>query len=110
VEADFGAIGAYQLFSAAGQTIGGMLTKHPTLTVPFWLYYFNVDDIDVAVRRVEAGGGRVVSGPLEVRNGRWITQCTDSQGAIFALVGKRSRDGIGFFKRAASRDPDARLR
>ena len=110
VEADFGAIGAYQLFSAAGQTIGGMLTKHPTLTVPFWLYYFNVDDIDVAVRRVEAGGGRVVSGPLEVRNGRWITQCTDSQGAIFALVGKRSRDGIGYFKRAASRDPDARLR
>jgi predicted enzyme related to lactoylglutathione lyase len=32
----------YQLFSAGGQTIGGMLTKLPSVSQPCWLYYFNV--------------------------------------------------------------------
>ena len=40
----------YQLFSAAGQTIGGMLTKLPSVPQPCWLYYFNVDDIGTAAR------------------------------------------------------------
>jgi uncharacterized protein len=109
-EADTGAVGTYQLFSAAGQTIGGMLTKPSTVPVPFWLYYFNVGDIDLAIKRVKAGGGQVLNGPIEVPGDRWIAQCTDPQGAIFALVGKRSHNGIGYFERVASRDPsDARF-
>ena len=100
---DTGTTGPYQLFSAAGQTIGGMSTKPPMFPLPLWLYYFNVADIDVAAERVRAGSGRILNGPIEVSNGSWIVQCTDPQGAIFALAGKRSRDGIGFFKRAGSR-------
>ncbi len=46
------------LFSAGGQTIGGMSTKPPTVPMPFWLYYFNVGDIDAAAKRVKAGGGK----------------------------------------------------
>jgi predicted enzyme related to lactoylglutathione lyase len=109
-DVDLGALGTYQLFSAAGHTIGGMFTKPPTVPAPFWLYYFNVDDIDVAVNRVKAGNGQHLNGPLEVRGDRWIVQCTDPQGAIFALVGKRSRDGIGYFARAASRDSSGGVR
>ena len=86
-DTDIGAMGTYQLFSAGGQTIGGMFTKPPTVPVPFWLYYFNVGDIDAAVRRVKAGSGQVLNGPIEVPGGSWIVQCTDPQGAIFALVG-----------------------
>jgi predicted enzyme related to lactoylglutathione lyase len=109
-DADTGAVGTYQLFSAAGQTIGGMLTKPSTVPVPFWLYYFNVGDIDLAIKRVKAGAGQVLNGPIEVPGDRWIAQCTDPQGAIFALVGKRSHNGIGYFERVASRDPsDARF-
>jgi predicted enzyme related to lactoylglutathione lyase len=103
-DADIGAMGTYQLFSAAGQTIGGMFTKPPSVPVPFWLYYFNVGDIDAAVKRVKAGRGQIVDGPIEVPGSRWIVQCTDPQGAIFALVGKRSHNGIGYFERVASRD------
>jgi uncharacterized protein len=103
-EADTGAVGTYQLFSAAGQTIGGMFTKPPTVPVPFWLYYFNIGDIDVAIKRVKTGGGQILNGPIEVPGDRWIVQCTDPQGAIFALVGKRSHNGIGYFERVASRD------
>jgi uncharacterized protein len=104
-DADIGTMGTYQLFSAGGQTIGGMFTKPPEVPVSFWLFYFNVGDIDAAVKRVKAGGGQILSGPIEVPGGSWVVQCTDPQSAIFALAGKRANDGIGYFERAASRDP-----
>jgi predicted enzyme related to lactoylglutathione lyase len=86
----------YQLFSAGGQTIGGIVTKLPTEPVPFWLYYFNIDDIDAAADRVKTGGGDISEGPLELPSGSWIVRCRDPQGAAFALQGKRSQDGIGW--------------
>jgi uncharacterized protein len=94
-QTDTGAVGTYQLFSARGETIGGMYTKPAMEPVPFWLYYFNVGDIDVAMKRVKAGGGTILTGPIEVPGRRWIARCTDPQAAIFALMGKRSHNGIG---------------
>jgi predicted enzyme related to lactoylglutathione lyase len=82
-----------------------MFTKPAMVPVPYWLYYFNVGDIDAAAKRVKAGGGQILSGPIEVLGGNWVIQCTDPQGAIFALAGKRSHDGIGYFERVTSRDP-----
>jgi uncharacterized protein len=95
-DADSNATDAYQMFSAGGQAIGGMLTKPPTVPVPFWLHYFNVEDIDAAAERVTAGGGQVLEPPLEILGGNWIAQCEDPQGAMFALQGQRSRNGIGW--------------
>jgi len=103
--ADIDPMGTYQLFSAGGQTIGGMYTKPPAVQVPFWLFYFNVGDIDVAAERVRAGGGQVLEGPLEMSGGSWIARCTDPQGAMFALEGMRSHNAIGYFRRVASHDP-----
>ncbi len=93
-------------FPPEGQTIGGMFTKPPTLPHPFWLYYFNVDDIEAASKRVEAGGGQILYGPMVVPGGAWIVHCTDPQGAIFALLdGPRPSDTLS----GASDDPsDAR--
>jgi uncharacterized protein len=99
------AMGAYQLFSTGGPTIGGIFTKPPTEPVPFWLYYFNVGDIEVAAKRVQAGGGQILNGPMEVPDGGWIVHCTDPQDAMFALVGKRGSRTVGFFEGVASRDP-----
>jgi predicted enzyme related to lactoylglutathione lyase len=108
--ADIGPTGTYQLFSAAGQTIGGMFTKPPMVPIPFWLYYFNVDDIEAAAERVKAGGGQILEGPLEVPGGRRVARCADPQGAMFALTGQRSDKAIGYFKRVASpASSDARV-
>ena len=88
---EIGPMDSYQLISAGGQTIGGIFTKLPTVPLPFWLYYFNVDDIDVAAERVKSSGGCVAQGPVELQDGSWIARCIDPQGAMFALQGPRSR-------------------
>lgn len=85
---------SYQLVSAGGRTIGGMFTKLPRTPVPFWLYYFEVADIALAVARVKEGGGRVVQGPMELLGESWIARCIDPQGAMFSLQGKTSQTGI----------------
>src|ERR1700734_3587076 len=105
-----GAMGTYQGFSAGGAPIGGMFTKPASLPLPFWLYYFNVDDIQAAAKRVEAGGGQILYGPTEVPGGAWIVHCTDPQGAIFALLDRRGRKTIGsvHFNRVPARDPPKR--
>jgi uncharacterized protein len=104
VEATVGALGTYQRFSAGGQTIGGIVTKPPKAPVPFWLYYFNIRDIDAAAKRVKVGGGQILNGPVEVPDGSWILHCTDPQGAMFALVGKRRYKAMVFVEPLASRD------
>jgi uncharacterized protein len=103
-DADSGPMGTYQLFSAAGETIGGMVAKPDTMPAPFWLYYFNVSDIDAAAQRVTAGGGQIL-GALEVPGGSWIAQCADPQGALFALEGNRGRNPIGYFERVRPGTP-----
>ena len=69
----------YQLFSAGGQTIGGMFTKRPEEPVPFWLYYFNIGDIDAAAERVKTGGGRIFEGPQEGAGRQLDRPSTDPQ-------------------------------
>jgi uncharacterized protein len=93
---EYGSTAAYQVLLAGEDVIiGGASDKREIDPVPFWLFYFNVGDIDAAVGRVEAGGGRVLDGPLELSGSGWIAQCKDPQGAMFALQGKRSQDAIG---------------
>lgn len=91
---DMGPMGTYQLFTAGGDGaamenwIGGMMNA-TTFGRPAWLFYFVVNDIDVAAERVGSAGGQVLNGPMEVPGGAWIIQCSDPQGAMFALVGMR---------------------
>ena len=86
---DMGPMGTYQLFATGGDATGGMMDKPAQMPAPTWLYYFNVDDIDAATRRVIDNGGQVLNGPMEVPGGAWIIQAKDPQGAMFALVGWR---------------------
>ncbi len=83
---DMGAMGTYQTFKTAGEQGGGMMTKSAETPQPHWLYYFNVDAIDAAAKRVTDAGGKVVNGPIPVPGDMWIVQALDPQGAMFGLL------------------------
>jgi predicted enzyme related to lactoylglutathione lyase len=86
---DMGPMGTYQLFKVGALAIGGMFNSPGAQAARFWLYYFNVGDIDAAAGRVTAGGGKIAHGPNQVPGGNWVLQAVDPQGAAFALVGSR---------------------
>jgi len=92
--AEINPLESYQLFAVQGRTIGGLFNKLARAPVPFWLYYFNVVDMDAALSAVKVGGGRVVHGPFELMSGNWIARCIDPQGAMFALQGQRRQDSV----------------
>ena len=83
---DMGPMGSYQMFKAGDAVIGGMMAKPPEMPVAAWNYYIAVDAIDAAAARVQAGGGRVINGPMEVPGGSWVLNAVDPQGAHFSLV------------------------
>jgi predicted enzyme related to lactoylglutathione lyase len=84
---DMGPMGIYQLFATGGkEAVGGMMKRPPEVPMSFWTFYFNVDGLDAAMERVKSGRGQVLNGPMEVPGGAWIAQCSDPQGAMFALV------------------------
>jgi predicted enzyme related to lactoylglutathione lyase len=90
-QAEQALVDSYELFAAGGRTLGGMFTKFAATPVPFWLYYFEVADLDVAIDQVKAGGGRIAQGPIELWDGHWAARCIDPQGAMFALQGGRGK-------------------
>jgi uncharacterized protein len=86
---DMGPMGTYQLFAAGGEAIGGMMNMPQGFPAPTWSFYFVVEGIDAAMKRIADGGGHVVHGPHEVPGGSWIVQGIDPQGVMFALVAPR---------------------
>ena len=83
---DMGQLGIYRIFATGGEAVGGMMTKMPDTPKPHWLYYIEVDTIDAAAARVTKAGGKIVMGAHQVPTSQWIVQCTDPQGAAFAMV------------------------
>lgn len=81
---DMGNMGTYQIFTLGGAPVGAMYDRPPEIPVSNWLYYVQVPDLDQAVEATKANGGKILNGPIDVPGGR-VAQCTDPQGAAFAL-------------------------
>jgi predicted enzyme related to lactoylglutathione lyase len=79
--------GEYRFIDNEGLTLGAiagaMEGQHP-----HWRFYFRVPSVGSAKQTVEAKGGKVIMGPMEVPGGDRIVIGIDPQGAEFALVGK----------------------
>jgi uncharacterized protein len=87
---DMGPQGIYRIFKNRGDRMGAMMTRDPKNSpVPFWLFYFNVEDIDAAANRINEKNGQVLMGPHQVPGEQWIILGLDPQGAMFALVGPK---------------------
>jgi hypothetical protein len=59
------------------------------MPVSLWAFYFRVPEIDAAKTYVEANGGQVVNGPMEIPGGEYVLQGFDPQGAMFSIIGKK---------------------
>jgi predicted enzyme related to lactoylglutathione lyase len=79
--------GEYRFIDHHGLTLGaisGTMGGQP----PHWRFYFRVPSVGKAKDVIEAKGGKIVMGPMEVPGGDHIVMGIDPQGAEFALVGK----------------------
>ena len=88
---DMGALGKYQMFNRPHGMIGGMMNRPPELAhvPPHWAIYFRVPEINAAIERIKANGGKILNGPMEVPGGDWIVNAMDPQGAAFSLHAKK---------------------
>jgi predicted enzyme related to lactoylglutathione lyase len=81
-------IGRYAMFTWAGSSgsVGAMANSARLPHIhTHWLFYLRVADLDVALARVRARGGRVVDTATRALDGERMAVCEDPQGAAFAL-------------------------
>ncbi len=88
-EMDMGPMGKYE-FLRHGFMLGGLMKRPEQMPASLWTYYFRVPDIDTAVETIKAKGGQVIVGPQDIPGGEYVITGIDPEGALFALVGKRS--------------------
>ncbi|MGH2720138.1 MAG: VOC family protein [Actinomycetota bacterium] len=80
---------SYTEFRIGGKPVGGM-SDMAAMNVPpqvpaHWLVYFGVDDTDAAVATVQANGGSLRVGPMDIHPGRFAI-VADPAGAHFAIL------------------------
>jgi predicted enzyme related to lactoylglutathione lyase len=83
-----GEMGDYSFIANAesnGEPIGAVM-KAPGQTQLGWGFYFRVPDVAAAKASVEAAGGKVLQGPMEVPGGEWVLNAQDPEGVAFGLV------------------------
>ncbi|HUO49720.1 MAG TPA: VOC family protein, partial [Acidimicrobiales bacterium] len=81
----------YTEWQLGGRTIGGMMPKTadmPAEMPPSWGVYFAVADADAAVGRIQALGGTLLMGPVDIDPGRFAV-VADPQGAVFNVIALR---------------------
>ena len=91
---DMGPMGKYHMFNRpqGHGMIGGMMNKPPAMAnvPPNWQIYFRVPDVDAAVERIKAKGGKILNGPMDVPGGDRVVNAMDPQGAAFGLHQKKA--------------------
>ncbi|HEX6052147.1 MAG TPA: VOC family protein, partial [Gemmatimonadaceae bacterium] len=85
---DMGGGEIYRLFARNGRRLGGIFNRPAFMSqVPPNLgIYVRVDDVHATVARVQANGGVLANGPMEVPGGDWIANCFDPQGGAFSVL------------------------
>ncbi|HKT86651.1 MAG TPA: VOC family protein [Novosphingobium sp.] len=84
-----GEMGDYCFIDHHGARLGAVTPRMNPQQPAMWMFYFGVPSIGEAKTKIEAGGGQVLVGPMEVPGGNWIVIGLDPQGAGFGLVGPK---------------------
>jgi hypothetical protein len=91
----------YRIFSAGGTQVAGHM-KLPDGAAemgmrPGWLGYIGVDDVDSAVARIEAAGGKVRMPAMDMEGVGRIAMVADPQGVAFYVMRGESDEASGSF-------------
>jgi predicted enzyme related to lactoylglutathione lyase len=79
--------GEYVEWQVGGKSIAGAvgMSMEPQGTPTYWLVYFAVADTDDIVKRAGELGGKVISPPMDIPQGRFAI-IADPQGAVFGVI------------------------
>jgi uncharacterized protein len=80
--------GEYTEWLIKGKSIAGGMSmgqNYPPNVPPNWLVYFTVTNTDDTVKRAQQTGGKLMTGPVDIPQGRFAV-LTDPQGAAFAVI------------------------
>jgi predicted enzyme related to lactoylglutathione lyase len=92
-DVDMGSGAPYKMIYVGEDGLGGFVGLDPNENVPsHWCAYVAVDDIDAAVNRSDAGGGKTVVPPTEIPNIGKFAMIADPQGAVIAAYQSASGD------------------
>lgn len=80
-----GAEGAYRTVAHEGRSIAGIMRATRAIQQPYWTVYVGVEDVDAALERSGAAGGRTMVEPMSVPSGRFAVGL-DPQGAVFCIL------------------------
>ena len=86
---DMGDMGKYQFVAQGDRTWGAIMRRQNEGQPVAWLPYFYVPSVAAAKGAIEANGGKVWTGPMEVPGGDWVLVASDPQDAPFGLVGAK---------------------
>ena len=78
--------GKYYLLNHGGQMRGGAMAGHFPDAPSMWLTWFDVENADDAVARVEANGGKVFAPPNDMEGIGRMAVAADSTGAVFGII------------------------
>jgi uncharacterized protein len=87
-EQEMPGMGTYNVWKDGEHVRGGLVDMTgmaPPDARPSWLVYFTVADADATVEAAKAGGGQLLSGPVDIPVGR-LAVLMDPQGAMFAVM------------------------
>lgn len=86
-EMDMGEAGTYTvLTNAEGRQIGGAMNPPMEGVPPHWNIYFNVEDVDATLAKVEDLGGKTVAPAFDVPGVGRMAMASDPQGASFWVM------------------------
>lgn len=88
--------GGYGLFVLAdGRSAGGCVPTSAPDRPAAWMPYFQSEGVDAVTARVEANGGTVTAGPMDVLDQGRFAVCADPAGAVFGLWQRHAHPGFG---------------
>lgn len=87
--------GGYSMCEIDGRQVAGIGPKMGPADMPtFWTTYIATDDADQTVAKIEAAGGQLIMGPMDVMDVGRMFVATDPGGAIFGGWQARAHTGV----------------